>query len=105
VDYKKKRLAMSYSYIFENEGHGRVPSGSDSSIRVRVGRKRDGAAELISAWSSVWMKAPSLLGFIWVESQSGHRLWWRRSDTEESKSRGRDRRVGRLDVRGSVSGK
>jgi hypothetical protein len=38
VDYKKKNGAISTRCRFENEGHGRVPSGSDSSIRVRVGR-------------------------------------------------------------------
>lgn len=38
VDYKKKSAVISIYYGFENEGHGRIPSGSDSSIRVRVGR-------------------------------------------------------------------
>lgn len=37
MDYKKKRPAISLRCSFENEGHGRIPSGSDSSIRVRVG--------------------------------------------------------------------
>jgi hypothetical protein len=38
VDYKKKTPIITLYYAFENEGHGRIPSGSDSSIRVRVGR-------------------------------------------------------------------
>jgi hypothetical protein len=47
VDYKKKSLVISVRCHFENERHGRVPSGSDSSIRVRVGQLRDGTAEHI----------------------------------------------------------